>query len=152
MKTKSIAAFLAILVFSNFVWAQSEPVKIGIATILSGDLAIVGDNARKSVEAYQALFPNPRMKLIFEDARLTSMEGLRAYEKLIKVDKVHLAIAACTSNGTMAASALFQSAKTPVVSVSTGGSNIDNAGEYVFRIGNSDSLNGVEQANYFAAP
>jgi branched-chain amino acid transport system substrate-binding protein len=126
-----------------------DRVKVGIATILSGDLAVVGDNIQKSVKIYDELYPNQKIEILFEDARLGSSDGLRAYQKLISSEKVNLTIAACTSNGTMAATSLFNASKTPVISVSTGGSNIDRAGEFVFRIGNSDSLNGIEQATYF---
>lgn len=150
MKTifPAVLALFSSLVQTAFVLAE-EPVKVGIATILSGDLAVVGDNIRKSVEAYQKLSQNTRLKIIFEDARLSSRDGLQAYQRLINVEGVHVAIAACTSNGTMAGVRLFEQSKTPVISVSTGGSNVDRAGDFVFRIGNSDSLNGIQQADFF---
>jgi branched-chain amino acid transport system substrate-binding protein len=149
MKLTIALCILALLSSVSLVEAQQGHAKVGIATILSGDLAVVGDNIRKSVQTYQELHPKRNLEILFEDARLGSSDGLRAYRKLISVDKVDIAIAACTSNGTMAASPLFTASRIPVISVSTGGSNIDKAGEFVFRIGNSDSLNGTEQAEYF---
>ena len=149
MKAKLFLLITLILLNASTLKAEPPPVKVGIATVLTGDIAVVGDNIRKSVQAYQQLNPNQRLEFIFEDARLGSSDGLRAYQKLINSDKVDLAIAACSSNGTMAATSLFKSSKTPVISVSTGGSNIDQAGEYLFRIGNSDSLNGIQQAEHF---
>lgn len=150
LKQLFIAAFVAVLFLADSPPVNADkPVKVGIATILSGDLAVVGDSIRKSVEAYQELFPYPRLEFVYEDARLSSQEGLQAYRRLINVTGVDLVIAACTSNGTMAGISLFEQTKTPVISVSTGGSNIDRAGDFVFRIGNSDSLNGIQQADYF---
>jgi len=154
-KGRRTRAFLLAIPIAILMWCQpcyaEKPVRVGIATILSGDLSVLGDNAAKSAEAYFSLFPNPRIELVFEDTRLSSAEGLRAYQSLVNREGVDLLIGICTSNATMAAVSLFHSQKVPLISVSTGGSNIDNAGDFVFRIGNSDSLNGIQQAEYFAA-
>lgn len=119
---------------------------MGIATILTGDLSVVGDNIQKSVEAYRRLNPSMPLDVVFEDAKLSSIEGRNAYQALIHGHHVQVAIAACTSNGTVAAKGLFEANRVPVISVSTGGRSIDTAGPYIFRLGNSDSLNGSQQA------
>lgn len=126
-------------------------VKVGVPTVLSGDLAVLGENIVKTVETYRRHFLRHRIEFLFEDARKNSLDGLRAYQKLINFDHVDMLIGGTTSNGSLAAKALINSSRTPMITPLTGGSNIDKAGPYIFRIGNSDILNGYQQAELFAA-
>ena len=158
MRDRLFRLFRAVLASTLFVWflfpvsSHCEPrVRVGIATILTGDLSVVGDNIQKSVEAYRRLNPSMPLEILFEDAKLSSVDGRSAYQALIHRHHIQIAIAACTSNGTVAAKGLFDSSRVPVISVSTGGRSIDTAGPYVFRLGNSDSLNGTEQAEVLLA-
>lgn len=138
--------FFVLLVFSNLSFADNKSIKIGVASVLSGDLAVLGKTAVNTSKIYKKYFQTQNLEFVYEDAKLSSVDGLKAYQKLINIDKVDLILAACTSNATMAAKTLINTSKTPTISISTGGENIDNAGQYVFRIGNSDTLNGYQQA------
>jgi branched-chain amino acid transport system substrate-binding protein len=131
--------------------AKSEAplIKVGIASVLTGDLAILGQNVTKTVETYKKHYLRHNLQFVVEDAKLSSVDGLKAYQKLINIDHVGMIIGACSSNGTMAAKTLINSAKVPTVTIVTGGKNIDEAGEFVFRVGNSDTLNGVQEAQSF---
>lgn len=123
--------------------------KVGVLSVLSGDLAVLGKNIVQTVETYRDHKLRHKIEFVFEDSRLNSQDGLKAYQKLINIDKVDLIIAGCSSNGTMAAKALINSSKTPTITVVTGGTGIDNSGPFIFRIGNSDRLNGIQEAQYF---
>ena len=131
----------------GYAESASAPVKVGVPTVLSGDLAILGDNIAKTIETYKRHHLRHQVQFLFEDARVSSADGLSAYQKLVNVDKVDLLIGATSSNATLAAARLVNSTKTVLVSPVTGGSNIDAAGEYIFRIGNSDVINGLQQAD-----
>lgn len=124
-------------------------VKVAVVTILTGDLGVLGKNVMMTAETYRKHYLRHDLKFVYEDARLSSVEGLRAYQKVIKIDRADVIVGACSSNGTMAAKELINSSKTPTVTVVTGGRNIDQAGPYVFRVGNSDTLNGYQEAEYF---
>ena len=126
-----------------------EVVIVGVVSVLTGDLGVLGHNIVDTVETYKKHYLRHNVKFVYEDAKLSSRDGLNAYKKLISVDKVDLIIGGCTSNGTMAAKALINSSRTPTITVVTGGINIDKAGPYIFRIGNSDTLNGYQEADYF---
>jgi len=138
-----------ILIFIPASVFSEEKLNVGVVTVLSGDLSVLGDNAQKTYEVYRDLYPDPRVKVQFEDAMVSSTDGYRAYQKLINYENVDIIIAVCTSNATMAALSLFNGKKVPVISVSTGGENIDGASEFLFRIGNSDILNGIQQSEHF---
>jgi len=152
MSTIPYALVIFFLTITSAVYAApqgSQPIKVGVASILSGDLGILGQNIVDTAETYHKHFARHKLEFYYEDAKLGSVDGLRAYQKLINVDRVDLIIGGCSSNGTMAAKSLINSSKTPTVTVVTGGYNIDNAGPYVFRIGNSDTLNGYQEAEAF---
>ena len=125
------------------------PVKVGVATILSGDLGVLGRNIVDTAETYRRHYLRHNIKFIYEDARLSSADGLKAYQKLVNIDAVDVIIGGCSSNGTMAAKTLINSSHTPTITVVTGGRNVDQAGPYIFRIGNSDTLNGFQEAEAF---
>lgn len=148
---KKIIAIVAFCIFSKcLLAAESKPeVKVGMSAILTSDLAVYGKSDLNAARTYLKNFSRHNIKLIVEDGGLSSLDGLKSYQKLINVNKVDFLIAAGTSNGIMAAKSLVHSTKTLTMMASTGGYNIDDAGPWIFRIGNSDILNGVEQAKYF---
>jgi branched-chain amino acid transport system substrate-binding protein len=130
--------------------AEGE-VRVGVLSVLSGDLGVLGKNVALTVETYQRHYLRHSLRFSVEDSKLTSSEGLSAFQKLVNADRVQLIIAGCSTNGLVAAKALINSSQTPTISVVTGGRSTDEAGPYVFRIGNSDSLNGRLEAERFAA-
>lgn len=140
----------AFVLFSLYVvpssYAERPPVVVGVATVLSGDAAVIGTNLQRTVATYEKRYLRHPLRFVFEDARKSSAEGLAAYKRLIEVSGAQVLIGGTTSNGTMAAAPLINRAKVPLLTPLTGGSNIDNAGEFIFRIGNSDVLNGYQQA------
>ena len=117
--------------------------------MLSGDLAILGQNIANTIETYKKRYLRHNIEFYFEDAKIGSIDGLKAYEALVNAKKVDMLIGGTSSNGTIAGAPLINSSKTVLITPLTGGSNIDKAGPYVFRIGNSDVLNGYQQAELF---
>ena len=133
-------------------WSAAENrVTVGVPGVLTGDLAVIGDNIKKTIETYQRHYLRHPVDFIFEDAKKSGADGLSAYKKLIEVDKVDMLIGGTVSNGTMAGAPLINQSKTVMITPLTGGSNIDSAGEYIFRIGSSDILNARQQADLFLA-
>lgn len=129
----------------------ADTVTVGVPGVLTGDLAVMGDNIQKTVETYQKRYVRHPIRFIFEDSKKSGADGLSAYKKLIEVDKVDMLIGGTVSNGTMAGAPLINASKTVTITPLTGGSNVDNAGEYIFRVGNSDVLNAREQADLLLA-
>ena len=124
-------------------------IKVGVASVLSGDLQVLGQNIVNTVETYQKHYLRHPITFVYEDAKKSGMDGLRAYQSLINIHHVDMLIGGTTSNGTLAGKTIINSSKTVLITPLTGGSNIDQAGPFVFRIGNSDIKNGYQQAEYF---
>lgn len=123
--------------------------RVGLGAILSTDLSVYGKSDVEAARLYLNQFGRHEIKLLVEDTGLTSSDGLTAYRKLTAVDKAQIVIAAGTTNGILSISSRLQDEGIPILMASTGGSNVDRAGPLVFRVGNSDVLNGLEQAELF---
>ncbi len=133
--------------------ANAAPIKIGIATILSGDLAVAGENmvnaARLTIDEINTkggVNGHP-LELTVEDSKCDSKTGLAAITKLVSVDGIRYIVGGMCSNGTIAAAPVANENKAIVMTPVTGGSNVDAAGEYIFRTANSDILAGRDIAN-----
>ena len=132
---------------------NGETIKIGVSTILSGDWAALGQNivnaAKLAVSKINAAggINGRKLEILVEDAGVDSKTGLAAAQKLINIDKVKYIIGGTSSNGTLASAPLANQNMVIYMTPVTGGDNVDNAGEYVFRTANSDLLAGRDIAN-----
>jgi ABC-type branched-subunit amino acid transport system substrate-binding protein len=146
--------FLIALVLANASSSYAEhaaqkETTVGVPTLLSGDWAGLGENIVNTVKTYEKYYLRHPIKFVFEDAKISGIDGQKAYQKLINFDHVDALIGATSSNGTMAGASLINSSKTVMITPVTGGQNVDQAGEWIFRLGNSDVLNGAQQAELF---
>lgn len=148
-----LGGLLYAVLSSNNRQTSGESIKIGVSSILSGDLAAFGENpvnaariAIAEVNANGGINGRP-LELVLEDAGCDSKTGLSAAQKLINVDKARYIIGATCSNGTLAAAPLVNENKVIYMTPVTGGANVDHAGEYVFRVANGDLLAGRDLAH-----
>lgn len=132
--------------------ASGESIKVGISTILTGDFSVVGQNivntaklAVADVNASGGINGRP-LELVIEDAGCDSKGGLNAAQKLVNTDGVKYIIGGTCSNGTLAAAPLVNQNHVLYLTPVTGGKNVDQAGDYVFRTANSDVLAGSDLA------
>jgi len=148
-----ILVIIALIVVNNSSnRSNTEPIKIGVSTVLSGDFAAAGVNmvnaaklAAADINASGGI-DGRQVQLLIEDAGWDSKTGLSAAQKLINVDGVKYIIGGTSSNGTLAAAPLANEQRVVYMTPVTGGTNVDSAGEYVFRTANSDLLAGHDLA------
>ncbi len=155
----SIAVLVAVIfvVISNLHKStDAGPIKIGVSTILSGDFAAAGVNmvnaaklATADINASGGIHGR-QVELLIQDAGWDSKTGLAAAQKLINVDGVKYIIGGTSSNGTIASAPLANSQHVIYMTPVTGGANVDDAGEYIFRTANSDLLAGHDLAQAVA--
>ena len=145
-----IIAIALLLINSYFTgYAVNEnKIKIGIMTPTTGNLAYLGENVVRSAElSVKDLGYSDRVELIVEDSgQLGAQNSINSYRKLVDVDKVQIIIDGMTSDGTMAVAPLLENDKVVMITPLTGGENIDNASEYLFRNGPSDIIAGTKPA------
>jgi branched-chain amino acid transport system substrate-binding protein len=128
---------------------NDQKIKIGIMTPLTGPSAFLGENIVKSAElAIKELGYEDKVILIIEDSgQLSSGNNtLNSYNKLVNIDKVDIILDGMLSDGTMSIASLLEKDKVVMITPLTGGKNIDNASEYLFRNGPSDIIAGTRPA------
>jgi branched-chain amino acid transport system substrate-binding protein len=133
--------------------ASSEPIKIGVASLLTGDFAVVGENvvntAKLAVDQINkngGIHGRP-LELEVQDSKCDSKGGLDAVQKLVNADGIKYIIGGMCSNGTIAAAPIANTQHAVILTPVTGGKNVDEAGDYIFRIANSDILAGKDLAD-----
>jgi branched-chain amino acid transport system substrate-binding protein len=140
--------FLVLLLLLGCSERQDATVVIGVSTILTGDFASAGQNMVNA--ATLALERTPHdgidIRLVVEDASCTTGAGLSAAKKLVEIDGAVAIIGGTCSGDTLAAAPYVNELKIPYLTPVTGGKNIDEAGEYVLRTGNSDVQAGLRPA------
>lgn len=156
--TLSIIIALVVIIGGYFVLSNERslkdvsPIKIGVASLLTGDFAVVGENIRDTAllvanEINQNGGVDGRMiELVVEDSKVDGKSGLSAVSKLININKTKYIVAGMSSNGTIASAPLINESKVVALTPVTGGKNVDDAGEYIFRTANSDDLAGADTA------
>ncbi|MEK6963022.1 MAG: ABC transporter substrate-binding protein [Nanoarchaeota archaeon] len=129
---------------------STQKIKIGILTPQTGDLAFLGTNIVRSAElAIQELGVQDQVELVIEDAGTVGggKDAVTAYRKLVDLDKVQFIIDGMASDGTMAVAPFLDQDKVVMITPLTGGENVDNAAEFLFRNGPSDILAGTKPAS-----
>ncbi len=133
--------------------SSSQTIKIGVATLLTGDYAVLGENivnaAKLAVEDVNKSggINGRKFEIVIQDSGVDSKSGLSAVQKLINADQIKYIIGGMSSNGTLAVAPLANQHEVIVLTPVTGGKNVDEAGDFIFRIANSDILAGRDLAN-----
>lgn len=153
-----VAGFLAIYspqASNNGAVVQSsgkEPIKVGVITILTGDLAAYGQYGREAIDlAVEEInskggVNGRKIKLIYEDDQATPQNSATAMKKLLEVDGVNAVISFTGSGATAAHAPLAESNRTPLVIALASAEKIKNSGDYVFRVVPSDAQQGKDLA------
>jgi branched-chain amino acid transport system substrate-binding protein len=151
-----VGVLLAVMLALTLSCAKKEPqeMRIGAVLPLTGDAALAGVNTREGIAlAVDELnsrggIDGARIKVLYEDTQADPKVGVAAITKLISVDHVPYVIDNSISSVTLAMAPIAE--KNRVVLLATGATapTISEAGEYIFRIWNSDDLEGREMARY----
>lgn len=157
-QTKMLTIIILLILIANLFFIfrltgnviKEEKIKIGIMTPTTGNLAFMGENIVKSAEfAIEEQGLSNKVELIVEDTGyLGSGESvINSYRKLVDSNKVQVIIDGMSSDGSMAVAPLLDKDKVVMITPLTGGENIDNSAEYMFRNGPSDIIAGTKPAN-----
>ncbi|MDC9723301.1 MAG: ABC transporter substrate-binding protein [Urechidicola sp.] len=133
---------------------KKEVVKIGAILPFTGDAAIYGENTKKGILLgleninKQLAKQNKEIKVIFEDSKAEAKTGVAGVRKLINTDKVVAIIDDSVSAVTLAVAPIIEKNKVVLLATGATAPAITGAGEYVFRLWNSDTLEGKVVAQY----
>lgn len=133
---------------------NKEEITIGAILPLTGDYAIAGINTKKGIDLAVSLINRQdgingkKIKVVYEDTKGEPKLGVNAVTKLIDVNKVDYIIDNSISSITLAVAPIVE--KNKVVLMATGASSpkITKAGDYIFRIWNSDNFEAEIMASF----
>ncbi|QTL04696.1 amino acid ABC transporter substrate-binding protein [Aquabacter sp. L1I39] len=124
----------ALLVGLSSASLAADPVKIGIALSMTGNLADSADHYRKAIELWRdqvnargGLLGRP-VELVIYDERSDPATAARLYEKLITDDKVDLLVAPWGSASTATASAVAEKHKRVIINAGGASEKIQQRG------------------------
>jgi branched-chain amino acid transport system substrate-binding protein len=159
-KMKKFWTISAIIVVAIFIITTlgckqvPKEIKIGAVLPLTGDVAVWGNNTKEgidlAVERINATgsVDGKKIKIIYEDSEAKPEKGVTAINKLITVDRAPALIDNSISSVTLAMAPIAE--KNHMVILATGATapKITDAGDYIFRIWNSDAEEGAVTAKY----
>lgn len=130
--------------------ALALEIKVGVLLPLTGTQAFYGKEAKNGIDlAMQEMNdPNVKLKLIVEDTQSTPLESAKGINKLITSDRVSAVIAEVISSNAIAAAAIAEKAKVPILSPAATNDSVTSGKKYVFRACFVDSFQGVVMAKF----
>lgn len=151
---KIIVILISILLIVSCNQQEKETIKIGAILPLTGNSAIWGIPTKEGIElATENLnkeggIEGKKVKVIFEDTKADPVTATKAIQKLISVDKVIAVIDNSNSSVTLAVAPIVEKNKIPLLVTGASSPKIKYAGDYIFRIWNSDALEGEFMAEF----
>jgi branched-chain amino acid transport system substrate-binding protein len=154
-RTISLIIILTLLIPFTFLSCseKEQEIKIGVILPLTGDAAIYGTPHKEGIELAiseintKGYLNNYILYPIFEDSQANPKITIAAFNKLIKIDKVKLVIGDMFSATTLAIAPIAERSRITLLSPTSAAEEVPNAGEYVFSIYPTDTLDGRFIAN-----
>ena len=99
-----------------------EPIKIGVLSILSGDAASWGEQAKRgadlAIEEWRDANPNKTLELIYEDTAAETKKTVSSFQKLVEIDKVDAILGPLLQTEIAAVAPLINKYSIPVIAPS----------------------------------
>lgn len=120
---------------------KPDIIKIGYIGALTGDVASLGQDEKKSIELFLAnnsLIGGHTVEMIYEDGQCNPEKASSAAQKLTTVDKVQVILGGLCSGETLNAAEAANQNKVILFSSISTSPKVTTAGDYVFRNAPSD--------------
>lgn len=132
---------------------KTETIKIGAILPLTGSSSVWGVPTKEGIElAAEIINKNggingKQVEIIFEDTKADPTTATTSIQKLITTDNVIAVIDNSNSSVTLAVAPIVEKNKIPLLVTGASSPKIKDAGDYIFRIWNSDALEGEFMAD-----
>jgi len=132
---------------------QEKEITIGFIGPLTGDVAFLGDAAKKGIQLaadeinLEGGINGKKVKIIYEDDQLNDQLTHTAYQKLANIDNVN-AILTVSYGGIFTISEQAEQDKIPIIDTIDTSEELANAGDYVFAVGIYDEGIGYTIADF----
>lgn len=150
-----LLALAAALLAGTVPARAAEPVKIGIATPLSGAAATYGAESKQGAElaadeinAGPGILGGRKVQLVFEDDKGSPQGGVAAVQKLMSVDRVKAITGGSNSSVVLAESSITRNRILHVNAAAQADAITEAGSPYLFQINNTVSTNSREFNRY----
>lgn len=133
---------------------ESKEMKIGAILPLTGDIAAYGENCKNGIDlAVDEInsgggLDGKKVRVVYEDSQGLPQIGVAAIQKLINKDTVSTIIGDVTSGVTLSIAPIANKNKVVILSPGASSPKVTEAGDYIFRNWQSDSLEAEVMAKY----
>jgi len=133
---------------------ESEEITIGAILPLSGETATYGVALKRGMELAideinaRGGIKGRKLAVLFEDSQGEPSNGVNAFNKLARANKVPMVIGDMFSATTLAIAPIAEKQNIVLLSPTASAIDLTNAGDYIFRIYPSDSYDGVYLADF----
>ena len=155
MIKRILTLFLTVVLFLSLTTIscskKEEEVKskyqanIGVAVVLTGDLANWGKMAQKGIEIVKEIKEKEygkKVNIVYEDTKGQTKEAISTFQKLVNSNKSSVVLGDMLSSTTLAMAPLANKYHVPLIGISCSAPAVTHAGEYVYRVWPSDIYEG----------
>lgn len=134
----------------------AEIIKIGAVLPLTGDSAAWGEQGKygiqMAVDEINAAggIKGRKVTVVYEDSKAEPRTAVSAIQKLTSVDNVPAIVGDITSGATLAMAPIAERSQTILIAPTASAPAISKAGDYIYRVWPSDTLEGSALADYAA--
>lgn len=144
MAKKLSVVVVVIALLAPGAWAaQAQPIKIGLAVGITGDISVYGEPIRNGFQlAFRQIGERGTVKIdhILEDTGGSRDGAINVFQKFIQRDQVAAILGPVLSSQAFGADPLAVQAGVPVIGVSNTAKGIPDIGPTVFRVSAPESL------------
>ncbi len=150
--TVLLVLFAMIAVPGAPIARADDTIRIGAAFALSGSLAVYGEGLKMCIDLAvgeinaRGGIKGRKIEIVYEDNKSNPEDSVRAVRKLITVDKVPVIFGPAASSNFMAAAPVAQENRVVLLSAQGAAVGLTGAGDYIFRVFPSDTLQGPRLA------
>ena len=147
-----IIAALAVSLIVTQTKKEPEEIKIGAIFALTGDAAMYGESAKNglelAIEELNKKLLDKKITVVYEDNQGDPSKAVSSFQKLADVDKVKYIIGPLGTPEVLAIAPIAEKRKIIILTPTSSGPQLTQAGDYIFRNCMSDLIEGAALAEF----
>jgi len=147
-----IIAALAVSLIVTQTKKEPEEIKIGAIFALTGDAAMYGESAKNglelAIEELNKKLLDKKITVVYEDNQGDPSKAVSSFQKLADVDKVKYIIGPLGTPEVLAIAPIAEKKKIIILTPTSSGPQLTQAGDYIFRNCMSDLIEGAALAEF----